>query len=195
MVRSRLASAGRAVPGIELEIRDESGQPVGANVSGRIWVRGDQVSAEYAGHGTLVDARGFFDTRDRGRLDADGYLYIDGREDDTIIRGAENIAPAEIEEVLLSHPDIVDAAVVGVPDEEWGQRVEAVVVPRPGAEVDSEALRAFVRQVLRTSKTPDHIACWPDLPRTATGKLLRRDIVESLSVSADSQGARSRRRL
>jgi acyl-CoA synthetase (AMP-forming)/AMP-acid ligase II len=180
LLRGRLASAGKTVPGVDLEIRDESGMVVPAGLSGRIWVRGDQVSAEYAGHGALVDSRGFFDTRDRGRLDADGYLYIEGREDDTIIRGAENIAPAEIEEVLLRHPDVVDAVVVGMPDEEWGQRLEAVVVGKPGASVEAEAVRAFVRDSLRGSKTPDCITCWPELPRTATGKIRRRAVVQAL---------------
>lgn len=180
VLHGRLSSAGKPLPGVELEIRDGSGEPAPPGASGRIWVRGEQVSAEYADHRALVDSRGFFDTRDRGRLDVDGYLYIEGREDDTIIRGAENIAPAEIEEVLLGHPDVVDAAVVGIPDEEWGQRVEAVIVPRPGAAVDGDSLRDFVRQALRGSKTPDAIVCWPDLPRTATGKLLRREVVSAL---------------
>jgi acyl-CoA synthetase (AMP-forming)/AMP-acid ligase II len=179
-VRGRLGSAGKAVPGIDLEIRGETGEVVPAGVSGRIWVRGDQVAAEYAGLGAMVDSRGFFDTRDRGRLDAAGYLYIEGREDDTIIRGAENIAPAEIEEVLLRHPDVSDAVVVGIPDEEWGQHLEAAVVARPGAAVTGEALRAHVRAALRGSKTPDVIACWPELPRTATGKIVRRDVVRAL---------------
>jgi acyl-CoA synthetase (AMP-forming)/AMP-acid ligase II len=178
--RARLASAGRPVPGIEIEVRDESGAVVPPGLSGRIWVRGDQVSAEYAGLGALVDPRGYFDTRDRGHLDAGGYLFIEGREDDTIIRGAENIAPAEIEEVLLGHPDVIDAVVVGIPDEEWGQRLAAVVVGKPGACVDTEALRGHVRRTLRGSKTPDTITCWPDLPRTATGKLLRREVVHAL---------------
>jgi acyl-CoA synthetase (AMP-forming)/AMP-acid ligase II len=180
-VRARLASAGRPVPSIELEIRDEDGRVLPPGESGRIWVRGDQVSGEYAGHGSSVDERGFFDTRDQGRLDAGGYLFVEGRVDDTIIRGAENIAPAEIEDVLLRHPDVADAAVVGVPDEEWGQRVEAVVVPAAGAALDPEELRGYVRERLRGSKTPDRIACWDELPRTPTGKVLKRDIVSGLS--------------
>ncbi len=179
-VRGRLASAGQAVPGVDLEIRAGDGTLVPPGVSGRIWVRGDQISAEYAGQGRLTDARGFFDTRDRGRLDAGGYLYIEGREDDTIIRGGENIAPAEIEDVLLAHPDVLDAVVVGLPDEEWGQRLEAVVVGRPGTHVDTAAVRAFVRDQLRGSKTPERVSCWPELPRTATGKLLRRSVVRAL---------------
>jgi acyl-CoA synthetase (AMP-forming)/AMP-acid ligase II len=180
-LRGRLASAGTAIPGVELEIRDEAGATVAANVSGRIWVRGEQVSAQYTGQGSAIDRHGFFDTRDRGRLDADGYLFIEGREDDTIIRGGENIAPAEIEEVLLTHPDVIDAAVVGIPDEEWGQHLEAVVVTKQGSQIDAEALRAYIRRKLRGSKTPDAIVCWPELPRTETGKLLRRDIVRALT--------------
>ncbi|HEX3611457.1 MAG TPA: AMP-binding protein [Sporichthyaceae bacterium] len=165
-VRARLHSAGRAVPGVEVEVRD-----------GRIWIRGEQVSGEYAGTGPAVDARGFFDTRDSGRLDADGYLFVTGRVDDTIIRGGENIAPAEIEDVLLRHPAVADAAVVGVPDEEWGQRLEAVVVPAPGVAPDAEVLRGHVRSALRGSKTPERIVFHDELPRTPTGKLLRREVL------------------
>jgi acyl-CoA synthetase (AMP-forming)/AMP-acid ligase II len=181
-VRARLGSAGLPVPGVELEVRDAFGAVVGAGATGQIWVRGEQVSGEYAGQGSAVDERGYFHTRDQGRVDADGYVYIDGRADDTIIRGAENIAPAEIEDVLLRHPDVLDAVVVGVPDEEWGQRIEAVVVPREGADVDAGALRAAVRGTLRGSKTPDRITYWTELPRTATGKLVRREIVAALTA-------------
>ncbi|WP_416967995.1 class I adenylate-forming enzyme family protein [Streptomyces sp. 4F14] len=184
-VRARLGSAGLPLPGVELEIRDASGAVLGAGEKGEIWVRGEQVSGEYAGQGAAVDGRGFFPTRDRGHLDGGGYLHIEGRADDTIIRGAENIAPAEIEDVLLIHPDVLDAVVVGVPDEEWGQRIEAVVVLRDGAAVDADALRSQVRGVLRGSKTPDRIACWAELPRTATGKLVRREIVEALTVRGE----------
>ncbi|MCE3552926.1 long-chain fatty acid--CoA ligase [Pseudonocardia sp. RS11V-5] len=183
-VRARLSSAGQAVPGIEIEVRDEDGAPVPAGMPGRIWVRGEQVSTEYAGRGSSLDGTGWFDTRDQGRLDAEGYLFIEGRIDDTIIRGAENIAPAEIEDVLLAHPDVADAVVVGVPDEEWGQRIEAVVVARPGTDLDAAALdglRETVRATLRSSKTPDRIHAWPEIPRTPTGKLLRRDVVAGLA--------------
>ncbi|MER6808174.1 long-chain fatty acid--CoA ligase [Spirillospora sp. NPDC000708] len=188
LVRARLASAGRPVPSVEVEIRDEAGRPVPAGEGGRIYVRGEQVSGEYAGSGPAVDERGFFDTRDWGRLDEDGYLFVEGRIDDTIIRGAENIAPAEIEDVLLRHPGVADAAVVGVPDEEWGQRVEAVVVPLPGADLDGETLRAYARERLRGSRTPDRIALWTELPRTPTGKIVKRDVVAGLTA-ADRQTA------
>lgn len=177
-VRTRLSSVGRPVPGVEIEIRDVDGNRLAAGEKGRICVRGPQVSAEYAGIGRLVDADGWFDTRDEGYVDADGYLFIGGRSDDTIIRGAENIAPAEIEDVLFRHPDIADVAVIGVPDEEWGQRIVAIAVARQGATVDAEELRGFVRGTLRSSKTPDEIVFWDEMPRTETGKLVRRTVRE-----------------
>jgi acyl-CoA synthetase (AMP-forming)/AMP-acid ligase II len=186
-VRARLASAGCAVPGIEIEVRNELDEVVPPGTPGLIWIRGDQVSGEYAGMGSSVDSRGFFFTRDQGRLDEEGYLYVEGRMDDTIIRGAENIAPAEIEDVLLRHPDVSDAVVVGIPDEEWGQRIEAAVVIRPGSPLTAEELREHVRAHLRGSKTPDRIAFWAELPRTVTGKLLRREVVGGLL--ADTQPA------
>ncbi len=182
-VRARLSSVGRAVPGIDIEIRDEQGKPVPPGEQGLIWLRGAQVSGEYVGTGPAVDDRGFFFTRDQGRLDRDGYLFVEGRMDDTIIRGAENIAPAEIEDVLMQHPEVSDAVVVGIPDEEWGQRVQAAVVPRPVSPLTPEELREHVRRHLRSSKTPDRIVFWDELPRTATGKLLRRDVVAALTTT------------
>lgn len=184
-VRARLASVGQVLPSVDVQVRDDDGRPVPAGVVGHICVRGDQVSAEYAGIGRAVDADGYFDTRDQGYLDADGYLFVGGRIDDTIIRGAENIAPAEIEEVLMRHPDVLDVAVVGVPDEEWGQRIEAAVVLRTGHAVDADALRAFVRDGLRSSKTPDHFWFWNEIPRTVTGKLVRRNVVQKIAEQAD----------
>jgi acyl-CoA synthetase (AMP-forming)/AMP-acid ligase II len=179
-VRARLGSVGKVVPAIELEIRDDEGNVLPAGQVGRIWVSGEQVSAEYAGTGPVLDARGFFDTRDQGYLDEEGYLFIGGRADDTIIRGAENIAPAEIEDVLLRHPAVSDVVVVGVPDPEWGQRIEAAVVLRGDVQGDQEELRGFVRDKLRSSKTPDRIVFWDELPRTETGKLVRRQALSRL---------------
>lgn len=183
-VRARLGSVGQVLPSIEIEIRDPAGSPVVPGTSGRIWVRGGQVSAEYAGSGRAVDERGFFDTRDLGYMDTDGYLFVEGRGDDTIIRGGENISPEEIEVVLTGHPAVADAAVVGLADEQWGQRLEAVVVRRPGFDVDPDDLRAYVRDVLRSSKTPERITFWDELPRTETGKLIRRTVVTRLGEKA-----------
>lgn len=174
---ARLGSAGRLVPGVEVEIRD-----------GELWARGEQVSGEYLGREAVTDDEGWFPTRDRGWFDEDGYLFIEGRADDTIIRGGENIAPAEIEDVLLAHPAVADAAVVGLPDDEWGQRLAAAVVLRPGAagEVDEDELRAFARERLRSSKTPDVIRFRTELPHTDTGKLLRRAVLADLAAEAEA---------
>ncbi|TDC58658.1 long-chain fatty acid--CoA ligase [Actinomadura sp. KC345] len=177
----RLASVGRVVPGVEAEIRDEDGRAVPGGTVGELWVRGPQVSGEYTGLGSVLDAGGWFPTRDLARLDGDGYLYVEGRADDTIIRGGENIAPAEIEDVLLAHDLVREAAVVGAADPHWGERLVAVVVPDGGAGDDLAAeLRAFVRSRLRGSRTPDEVVFREELPYTQTGKLLRREIVAGL---------------
>jgi acyl-CoA synthetase (AMP-forming)/AMP-acid ligase II len=178
--RARLHSVGRPIPGVEIEIRDDDGSTVPPGSPGHVWVRGAQVSGEYSGVTPTADD-GWFDTRDLGRLDRQGFLFIDGRRDDTIIRGAENIAPAEIEDVLLRQPGVADAVVVGVPDEQWGQRIEAAVVAAPGVVLDGEDLRAAVRQRLRSSKTPERIVVWDEIPRTVTGKVLRQRVRSELS--------------
>jgi acyl-CoA synthetase (AMP-forming)/AMP-acid ligase II len=183
-VRNRLASVGRPVPGVEVEIRDDNGAPVPAGETGDLYVRGAQVSGEYLGQGSTLDGQGWFHTRDRAWLDADGYLYIGGRADDTIIRGGENIAPAEIEDVLCRHPAVKDVAIVGMPDDEWGERIVAVVVIEPHASVTDDELRAFVRQHLRGSRTPDDVVRRAELPHTPTGKLLRRHLIEELAGSS-----------
>ena len=180
---TRLSSVGRVVPLVELEVRGPDG-PLPAGEVGEIWVRGEQVSGEYAGRDGATDDEGWFPTRDRGWLDAEDYLFVEGRSDDTIIRGGENIAPAEVEDVLCRHPEVAECAVVGIPDDEWGQRIGAAVVLRPGATADPAGLRAFARERLRGSKTPDVISIVAALPYTDTGKLLRRSVVADLTGSA-----------
>jgi acyl-CoA synthetase (AMP-forming)/AMP-acid ligase II len=179
--RARLGSAGRLVPGMEGQIRDAEGMPLPPGETGELWVRGDQVSGEYLGRGSALDADGWFPTRDCGYFDTGGYLFIEGRSDDVIIRGGENIAPAEIEDVLAAHPAVRDVVVIGLPDEEWGERIVAVIVLRPGHSPDPEELRAWTRRRLRGSRTPDQVAFRADLPRNATGKLLRREIAADLA--------------
>ena len=182
-VRARLGSAGRPLPAIEVEIRDEEGNPVPAGTSGEIWVRGEQVSGEYLGRNSRVTPDGWFPTNDGGSLDADGYLFVEGRIDDIIVRGGENISPGEIEDVLLSHPSVADAAAVGVPDEQWGEAVAAVVVPAKGQAVDIAELQEFVKSQIRSSRTPDRIEVRDDLPYNETGKLLRRILRDELAES------------
>ncbi|MGD1283744.1 class I adenylate-forming enzyme family protein [Mycobacterium seoulense] len=181
-VAKRLGSVGRPVPGIELQIRDEDGKVLGPGEPGELFVRGEQVSGRYTGIGSVLDDEGWFPTRDVALLDEDGYLFISGRSDDTIIRGGENIAPAELEEVLIEHSHVRDVAVVGVEDPQWGQAIVAVVVPALGIDPDPEELREHVRKSLRGSRTPDHVVFRDELPTTATGKVLRREIVKDLGA-------------
>jgi long-chain acyl-CoA synthetase len=179
-VIKRLGSVGQPVPGIELEIRDDEGNVVGPGETGELFVRGEQVSGRYTGIGSVLDENGWFPTKDIAMLDDEGYLFIGGRSDDTIIRGGENIAPAELEEVLIEHPHVHDVAVVGVEDPQWGQAIVAVVVPQPGVDPDPEELREHVRKTLRGSRTPDRVVFRDELPTTPTGKVLRREIIETL---------------
>jgi acyl-CoA synthetase (AMP-forming)/AMP-acid ligase II len=179
-VAKRLGSVGQPVPGIELQIRDDEGTVLPPGETGELFVRGEQVSGRYTGIGSVLDENGWFPTKDIAVLDEDGYLFIGGRSDDTIIRGGENIAPAELEEVLIEHPHVRDVAVVGVEDPRWGQAIVAVVVPKPGVEPDPEELREHVRKSLRGSRTPDRVVFRDELPTTPTGKVLRREIIETI---------------
>ena len=186
-VVKRLGSVGQPVPGIEVQIRDENGTVLGPGQTGELFVRGDQVSGRYTGIGSVLDADGWFPTRDIATLDGDGYLFIGGRSDDTIIRGGENIAPAELEDVLIEHAHVRDVAVVGVDDPQWGQAIVAVVVPAAGTDPDPEELREHVRKSLRGSRTPDRVVFRDELPTNATGKVLRREIVEELRAAPAEQ--------
>jgi acyl-CoA synthetase (AMP-forming)/AMP-acid ligase II len=183
-VRRRLASVGRALPGVEIEIRDEEGRPVAPGRRGEIHVRGEQVAGEYLGRGSVLTTDGWFPTRDGGVLDEEGYLFVEGRIDDVIVRGGENLSPGEIEDVLHEHPAVADCAVVGVPDEQWGEAVAAAVVLRPGVTADAQAMREHVRRHLRSSRVPARIDFVPDLPYNETGKLLRRVVRERLGGDA-----------
>jgi acyl-CoA synthetase (AMP-forming)/AMP-acid ligase II len=182
-VARRLSSVGQPVPGVEVQIRAEDGTVLGPGETGELFVRGDQVSGRYTDIGSVLDADGWFPTKDVASLDEDGYLFIGGRSDDTIIRGGENIAPAEIEDVLVEHPDVREVAVVGPEDPEWGQIIVAVVVPSPGATPDPEQLRAHVRTQLRGSRTPDRVVFRDELPVNALGKVLRRQLLDDLHAA------------
>ena len=174
-VRRRLGSVGK--PGaVEIEIRDDEGRVLGPEEAGLVFVRGPQVSGEYLSLGSQLDAEGWFPTKDRGYLDAEGYLFLDGRSDDVIVRGGENISPGEIEDVLLGHAAIADVAVVAMPDEQWGEGVAAAVVLKPGAAADVAELQAWVKAKLRSSRVPQKIVFKTALPYNETGKVLRRVI-------------------
>jgi len=180
-IRRRIVSVGVPLPTIEVSIRDaEDGTAMPAGKSGLIHVRGEQVSGEYRGKGSLLDEEGWFNTLDGGFLDDDGYLFLEGRMDDVIVRGGENMSPGEIEDVLLEHDAVIDAAVVGLPSEQWGEAVAAVIVLEGSAKASMTELQQWVKDRLRSSRMPEHIEFWKELPYNATGKLLRRKVREAL---------------
>ena len=178
-VRRRLSSVGQPLPTLEVSIRDEEGAQVGAGTAGEVWVRGEQVAGEYLQQGSKLTADGWFPTNDGGELDNDGYLYVTGRLDDVIVRGGENISPGEIEDVLLSHPNVSDVAVIGIPNDQWGETIGAVVV---GSATEDE-LKALVAERLRSSRSPDTVIYRDELPYNDTGKLLRRVLRAELAES------------
>lgn len=184
-IRDRLGSVGRPLPSLEVGIRGADGEVLPAGERGEIWVRGEQVSGEYVGRRATRED-GWFPTRDAGLLDRDGYLYVLGRLDDVIVRGGENLSPGEIEQALLEHPAVADAAVCGVPDPEWGETVAAAVVFAEGEEVAVDVLREHVRLRLRSTCAPTVIEVRDALPYNETGKLLRRVLRDELAFGMQS---------
>ena len=180
-VQRRLGSAGKPIPSIELQIRSEEGVVCGPEDVGLVWVRGDQVSGEYKGLGSQLDAEGWFPTKDRGYVDSEGYLFIDGRADDVIVRGGENISPGEIEDVIRAHPRVKDVAAVAVADVDWGEAVGLAMVCT--SDISDEEVCALVKTHLRSSRIPSAIKRMDELPYNETGKLLRRVIRDQFSES------------
>jgi acyl-CoA synthetase (AMP-forming)/AMP-acid ligase II len=173
----RLKSIGRPLPDVEVRIVGDDGAALPAGEVGEIHVRTPRAMKGYAGaKDSPFTPDGWLPTRDMGWIDEDGYLYVAGRKDDMIIRGGENVAPAEVEAVLVSHPAVEEAAVVGVPDDEWGQRVTAFVALRPGATATAEDLGEFCRQRLASFKKPETFRFLPELPKNPMGKILRREL-------------------
>jgi O-succinylbenzoic acid--CoA ligase len=175
----KLGSAGKPLFGSELRVASEDGTDCPSGVAGEIVVRGPTVTPGYLNHPDETAAAirdGWLHTGDAGRLDAEGYLYVLDRRDDLIVSGGENVYPAEIEAVLQSHPDVLEAGVYAVDDERWGKTPAAAVVLRPGASFDAAALIAHCRERLAAYKSPSRIDFTDALPRNAAGKLLRREL-------------------
>jgi long-chain acyl-CoA synthetase len=179
--RGLLRSAGKPHRTVELRVVDpDSGLDVALGDVGEVWTRSPYNMAGYWGKpeetAATVNGHGWLQTGDAGYCDADGYLYLHDRMKDMIVSGGENIYPAEVENVLLSDPTIVDAAVIGVPDEKWGETVKAIVVLAPGATLDAPRLIAHCREHLAHYKCPTSLDAVDALPRNPSGKILKREL-------------------
>jgi acyl-CoA synthetase (AMP-forming)/AMP-acid ligase II len=177
---ARMRSAGKPLPGVEIRIVDGSGNALATREVGEIWTRSSNNMVGYwnlpdATKGTVAEG-GWIRTGDAGFLDEDGYLFIHDRVKDMIISGGENVYPAEVESAIFGHPDVLEVAVIGIPDDKWGESVKAVCVPRPGASLDPDSVIAWARERIAGFKVPRSVDVIAALPRNATGKILRKDL-------------------
>ena len=173
-LRAAPGTVGRPPYGATVRVLDEKGAPLPADKTGRIFVGGAMVFEGYSGGGSREMVAGLMSTGDLGHFDSHGRLFIDGREDDMIVSGGENVFPGEVEEALLRHPDIADVAVLGVADEQFGQRLKAYVVANKDAHPTEKDLKEYVRRRLARFKVPREVVFTSGIPRNATGKVLRR---------------------
>jgi acyl-CoA synthetase (AMP-forming)/AMP-acid ligase II len=176
----RMRSAGKPLPGVELRIVDAAGDDAPLGEVGEVWTRSSNNMIGYwnlpdATESTMTDG-GWVKTGDAGYLDADGYLFIHDRVKDMIISGGENVYPAEVESAIYGHPDVLEVAVIGIPDAKWGEAVKAVCVPKPGATVDPDHVIAWARERIAGFKVPRSVDVIAALPRNASGKILRKDL-------------------
>jgi acyl-CoA synthetase (AMP-forming)/AMP-acid ligase II len=185
LLERRLMSCGLPTLFTQVEIMDDAGRLLGPEERGEIVTRGNLVMKGYFKNPQATEEAsrfGWHHTGDIGLKDADGYVYIVDRKRDMIISGGFNLYPSEIEQVIWGHPAVQDCAVIGVPDEKWGEAVKAVVELKPGHEASPEALMAFCRERLGGMKTPKSVEVWAQLPRSPVGKVLKRDIREKFWV-------------
>jgi fatty-acyl-CoA synthase len=188
LAAERLSSAGRPTPLTTVAIMDDEGHLLGHGQRGEIVARGSLIMAGYYKNpeATAEASRyGWHHTGDIGYLDEDNYLYIVDRAKDMIITGGFNVYSAEVEQVLLAHPAVQDCAVIGLPDDKWGERVTAVVQLRAGQAVTSKEVYNFVKERLGSVKSPKQVEVWPDLPRSKVGKILKTEVKAQLQGEAD----------
>jgi long-chain acyl-CoA synthetase len=179
--RHRLRAVGIAVPGSEVRVVDTvTGEDVAQGEVGEIWIRSPMVMKGYwnmpEATEDAIRPGGWFRSGDAGYVDADGYLYMYDRVKDMIVSGGENVYPAEVENVLMSHPGVADVAVIGIPSERWGETPRAMVVRAPGSEVTEQELIAHAREHLATFKCPTSVEWVEALPRNPSGKVLKKDL-------------------
>jgi fatty-acyl-CoA synthase len=181
--RARLASAGRPGPLVTVAIMDEGGRVLPQGERGEIVVRSSLVMAGYYKDEAATreaGRHGWHHTGDIGYLDADNFLFIVDRAKDMIITGGFNVYSAEVEQALMQHAAVQDCAVVGLPDEKWGERVTAVVQLHAGAHATEDELKAFVKAKLGSVKAPKQVLAWPELPRSKVGKVLKKEVRATL---------------
>lgn len=178
----RMRSAGKPLPGVDIAIFGENGETLPPHQVGEIAIRSTANMVGYwhmeEATAKTIDADGWLRTGDAGYVDEDGYVYVHDRVKDMIISGGENVYPAEVENAVFGHPQVADVAVIGVPDERWGEAVKAIVVLKPGMEADSESIINWARERIAAYKTPKSIDFIEALPRNASGKILRRELRE-----------------
>jgi long-chain acyl-CoA synthetase len=177
---ARPDAVGRPVPGVDVRVVDEAGVDAAVGEAGELWIRSPAAMDGYLGapgETEAVLADGWFRTGDLATLSADGFVSIVGRKRELILRGGYSVVPAEVEAVLLAHPAVAEAAVVGVPHVELGEEIAAFVTARPGSAPTPEELAAHCRARLAAYKYPRRVAILPELPRTATGKVLKARLV------------------
>jgi len=176
------SSIGRPLPDVEVRIVNEAGKNLPVLAVGEIWVKGPRVMSGYWGDqektAQVITQDGWLRTGDQGWLDEDGYIFLAGRGDDMIIRGGENISPEEIENILYSHPKIEEAAVIGVPDPEWGQYPRAIVVLKKGEKAAAEEIIEYCRSRLAGFKRPRSVVFIDALPRNQLGKVVKKILRE-----------------
>lgn len=176
-LRAAPGTAGSPPPGTVLRITDASGHPCPNGAAGRIFVGNEMLFDGYTGGGDKDRVGGLMATGDVGRVDQAGRLFIEGRDDEMIVSGGENVFPSEVEDLLASHDAVAEAAVIGVADDEFGQRLKAFVVLREGAELSAEDAKRYVKATLASYKAPREVEFLAELPRNATGKVLKRDLL------------------
>ncbi len=175
-LRADPSTAGRPPLDTVVKLFDDDGREVPTGAAGRIFVGSDLLFEGYTGGGSKEVINGLMSTGDTGRFDTAGRLHVEGRDDEMVVSGGENVFPSEVEDLLASHPDIVEAAVVGIDDAEFGQALKAFVVVRVGATLGAEAVRELVRANLARYKVPREVVFLDELPRNTTGKVLKRDL-------------------
>jgi acyl-CoA synthetase (AMP-forming)/AMP-acid ligase II len=175
-LRAAPGTAGKPPLGTVVKLLDEQGREVPRGQRGRIFAANEMVFEGYTGGGGKEIVDGLMSTGDMGHIDAAGRLFVDGRDDEMIVSGGENVFPREVEDLLADHEQVEEAAVIGVSDEEFGQRLKAFVVPRGGAQLSEDTVKSYVKENLARYKVPRDVVFLDELPRNATGKVLKREL-------------------